>query len=214
MTMVKQITVTILLFFLIVLLPSLCVAGDTTVPESIEDLRAKVETLQQEVARLEEENKGLSLMLKDFEDDEVYLVVDTESNHLTMRKGTEVLHKAICGTGSRVFIEGETGRNWYFETPMGSFTVLGKERNPVWIRPDWSYVEENMPIPAADDPDRFVRGVLGKYALLLGNGYKIHGTQWKNLLGTHFTHGCVSLGDDDLELVYKSVKIGTKVYLY
>jgi L,D-transpeptidase ErfK/SrfK len=212
--MVKKSTVTILLFSLIALLPSLCVAGETAVPESIEDLRAKVEILQQEVARLEEENKGLSRMLKDFEDDEVYLVVDTESNRLTMRQGKTVLHKAVCGTGSRVFIEGETGRNWYFETPMGSFTVLGKERNPVWIRPDWSYVEENMPIPPADDPDRFVRGVLGKYALLLGNGYKIHGTQWKNLLGTHFTHGCVSLGDDDLELVYKSVKIGTKVYLY
>jgi len=46
--------------------------------------------------------------------------------------------------------------------------VLGKERNPVWIRPDWSYVEENMPVPAENDPDRIVREVLGKYALILG----------------------------------------------
>jgi L,D-transpeptidase YbiS len=75
-------------------------------------------------------------------------------------------------------------------------------------------VEENMPVPSEHDPDRLVRGVLGKYALLLGNGYKIHGTKWTNLLGTHFTHGCISLGDDDLEIVYKSAPIGTKVYLY
>jgi L,D-transpeptidase YbiS len=125
-----------------------------------------------------------------------------------------VVYNAVCGTGSRQFIEAETGTNWFFETPMGSFTVLGKERNPVWIRPDWSYVEENMPVPPLHDPDRLVRGVLGKYALLLGNGYKIHGTQWTKLLGTHFTHGCVSLGDNDLEIVYKSVKIGTRVYLF
>lgn len=111
-------------------------------------------------------------------------------------------------------MKAETGGNWYFETPMGSFTVLGKERNPVWIRPDWSYVEENMPIPPEGDPDRFVHDVLGKYALLLGNGYKIHGTKWTKLLGTHFTHGCISLGDDDLDMIYKSVKIGTKVYIY
>ena len=191
-----------------------CFAGEAKAPEPIEVLRNKVQNLQQEVTRLEEENKGLKLMLKGFEDDEPYVVVDTESNQLTLRQGTAVLHKAVCGTGSRVFIEGETGTNWYFETPMGSFTVLGKEWNPVWIRPDWSYVEENMPIPPENDPARYVRGVLGKYAILLGNGYKIHGTKWTNLLGTHFTHGCVSLGDDDLELVYKSVKVGTKVYLY
>ncbi len=93
-------------------------------------------------------------------------------------------------------------------------TVLGKERNPVWIRPDWSYVEENMPVPPKNDPDRLVRDVMGKYALLLGNGFKIHGTTYKNFLGTAVTHGCVSMDDDDLELVFKSVSIGTKVYIY
>ena len=181
---------------------------------SVEELRAEVKTLRQEAARLEEENRGLRKILAEQEDGELYVVVDTESNRLTLRQGDAVVHTAVCGTGSRQFIEAETGTNWFFETPMGSFTVLGKERNPVWIRPDWSYVEENMPVPPLHDPDRLVRGVLGKYALLLGNGYKIHGTKWTKLLGTHFTHGCVSLGDDDLEIVYKSVKIGTKVYLF
>ncbi len=181
---------------------------------SLEQLRADVASLQEEAAQLEEENKGLRRILAEQEDEELYVVVDTETNTLTLREGNAVLYRAVCGTGSRQFIEAETGTNWFFETPMGSFTVLGKERNPVWIRPDWSYVEENMPVPAPNDPDRLVRGVMGKYALLLGNGYKIHGTKWTNLLGTHFTHGCVSLGDDDLEVVYKSVKIGTKVYLY
>ncbi len=181
---------------------------------AVDELRASVRELQQEASRLEEENQGIRRILAAQDDGELYVVVDTEGNTLTLRQGNAVLHRAVCGTGSRQFIEAETGTNWFFETPLGSFTVLGKERNPVWIRPDWSYVEENMPVPAPNDPDRLVRGVLGKYALLLGNGYKIHGTKWTKLLGTHFTHGCVSLGDDDLEVVYKSVKIGTKVYLY
>jgi len=183
-------------------------------PVPIEVLRNRVQMLQQEAARLDEENQGLRRMLKELEDDELYVVVDAENNQLLMRQGDRVVHRAVCGTGSREFIEEETGRNWFFETPLGSFTVLGKERNPVWIRPDWSYVEENMPVPSENDPDRIVRNVLGKYALLLGNGYKIHGTTFTNLLGTHFTHGCVSLGDDDLALVYQTVKIGTKVYIY
>lgn len=189
-------------------------AENLPVPAPIEALRADAQALRQEVDRLEEENLGLRRMLKELEDDDIYIVVDTENNRLTMRQGNDVLRVAVCGTGSRQFIEEDAGRNWYFETPMGFFTVLGKERNPVWIRPDWSYVEENMPIPPKGDPDRIVRGVLGKYALLLGNGYKIHGTKYTALLGTHFTHGCVSLGDEDLEVIYKSVKIGTPVYLY
>lgn len=191
-----------------------CWAGTDSVASSLEGLRAEVQTLGQEAARLEEENQGLKNALKDAEDEELYLVVDTESNRLTMRQGGAVLLTAIVGTGSRQFVKEETGRGWYFESPAGSLTVLGKERNPVWIRPDWSYAEENMPVPPENDPERVVRGVLGKYALLLGNGYKIHGTKWTNLLGTHFTHGCISVGDKNLETLYKSVKIGTKVYIY
>ena len=193
---------------------SACWAGPDPITSSLEELRAEVQTLEQEAAQLKEENQGLKNTLKDAEDNELYLVVDTESNRLTMRQGGAVLLTAIVGTGSRKSVESETGRDWYFESPTGSLTVLGKERNPAWIRPDWSYAEENMPVPPENDPERIVRGVLGKYALLLGNGYKIHGTKWTNLLGTHFTHGCISVGDKNLEILYKSVKIGTKVYIY
>ncbi len=194
--------------------PSKAAYGEQDVAASIEELRAEVQALEREAAQLEEENQGLRNMLKELDDEDVYLVVDTENNRLSMRQGERVLLAAIVGTGSRQFIKEETGRDWYFESPTGSLTVLGKERNPVWIRPDWSYVEENMPVPPENDPDRIVRGVLGKYALILGNGYKIHGTKWTELLGTHFTHGCISVGDKDLERLYKSVKIGTKVYIY
>ncbi len=189
-------------------------AEDAAAAPSLEELRARVAVLEKEAAGIEAENQGLKNMLKEIEGDDVYIVVDTENNRLTMRQDGTVLMTAVVGTGSRQAIESETGRDWYFESPTGSLTVLGKERNPVWIRPDWSYVEENMPVPDENDPDRIVRDVLGKYALLLGNGYKIHGTRWTNLLGTHFTHGCISVGDENLEILYKSVRIGTKVYIY
>ncbi len=199
---------------LLVLSPATIPAAGPSVSVPVETLRENVRAMEKEEAALEEENQGIRQMLRELEDNELYLVVDTEINRLTMRQGDTVLRTAVCGTGSREFVEEETGRNWFFLTPIGSFTVLGTERNPVWIRPDWSYVEENMPVPPEDDPDRIVRGVLGKYALILGSGYKIHGTKYTSLLGTHFTHGCISLGDDDLEAVYKAVKVGTRVYIY
>ncbi|HXY54247.1 MAG TPA: L,D-transpeptidase [Nitrospirota bacterium] len=194
--------------------PSLAGALDAVAPDTTDELRAQVHAMEQDEAALEEENQGLRKMLKQIDDNEIYLVVDTESNRLTMRRGRKTLMTAVVGTGSRQFVQEETGRSWYFESPTGALKVLGKERNPVWIRPDWSYAEENMPVPPENDPDRIVRGVLGKYALILGNGYKIHGTKYTDLLGTHFTHGCISVGDKDLETLYRSVKIGTKVYIY
>ena len=82
------------------------------------------------------ENRGLRNMLRDIDDNELYVVVDTESNRLTMRQGNAILLTAIAGTGSHQFLKEERGRSWYFESPMGSFAVLGRQRNPVWIRPD------------------------------------------------------------------------------
>jgi len=189
-------------------------AGEPQPAVAIETLRAEVAALEQEAAQLEEENRGLRRMVASLGDDEVYLVVDTESNRLFIRQGEQILQTIVVSTGSRQLVKDETGRKWFFESPTGVLTVLGKERNPVWIRPDWSYVEENMPIPPKNDPDRIVRDVMGKYSLLLGNGYKIHGTTYKSLLGTAVTHGCVSMDDDDLEMVYRSATIGTKVYIY
>jgi lipoprotein-anchoring transpeptidase ErfK/SrfK len=203
---------TVLIFMIV--FQQLAWAKDVDAGMDLEDLRNAVKELRQEAAQLKIENSGLRKMLRALEDDSLYLVVDTENNRVMMRRGKTVLHTAVCGTGSRSFVEEETGRNWFFETPIGSYTVLGKVKDPVWIRPDWSYVEENMPVPPLNDPDRIVRGVLGKYALLIGNGYMIHGTIYTNLLGTHFTHGCISLGDDDLELINKSTRVGTKVYIY
>lgn len=211
----RYISALILVMLGMVVMPDRPISAEdvsTTMP--LDALREEVASLEHRAAELEAQNRGLRRMLKDLDHDDLYIVVDTEINRLFLRQGDTVLLTAIVGTGSRQFVREETGRNWFFESPQGSLTVLGKERNPVWIRPDWSYVEENMPIPPENDPDRIVRGVLGKYALILGNGYKIHGTTFTNLLGTHFTHGCISVGDSDLEVLYKVATVGMKVYIY
>ena len=94
------------------------------------------------------------------------------------------------------------------------YKVLGKVTNPVWRRPDWSYVEEGLPIPSANDPSRWEAGVLGDYALSIGDGYLIHGTIYKRFLGMPVTHGCIRMNDEDLEAVYKTLDLGSKVYIY
>jgi len=104
-------------------------------------------------------------------------------------------------------------RTWTFDTPRGYFRVAGKVANPVWIRPDWAFIEEGIPIPK-NRQERAQANVLGDYAISFGNGYFIHGTLYTRLLGTSATHGCIRVGDDTLKKIYKAVRIGTPIWIY
>ena len=93
-------------------------------------------------------------------------------------------------------------------------TVKNKRTNRPWVKPDWAYIEEGLPVPPARSPDRIEMGTLGEYALELGDGYMLHGTLYQRFLGLPVTHGCVRLGDDDLEVIYNTLSLGSKVYIY
>lgn len=144
----------------------------------------------------------------------VYIVVDTLANRLYLKKGDRVLRQAVCSTGTGGVLEDPaTGRRWVFETPRGAHQVQAKKKDPVWNKPDWAFVEEGLPIPK-DPKERVDDYSLGDYALYLGDGYLIHGTLYQRLLGRGVTHGCVRLGDADLEAVYNAASVGTWVYIY
>lgn len=69
-------------------------------------------------------------------------------------------------------------------------------------------------IPPMGTKNRKVEGELGKYRLILGDGFLIHGTPYKESIGLAATHGCVRLRDEDIEWMYDHVPVGTKVYIY
>lgn len=144
----------------------------------------------------------------------VYIVVDRANNRLHVRRGDTLLLDAACSAGSGTVLEDAEGnRRWQFDTPAGIFHVRSRTENPVWRKPDWAFVEEGLPIPT-DPAERIEYGVLGEYALHLGDGYMIHGTLYERLLGRSVTHGCVRLGRDDLRVVWRSAPVGTPVYVY
>ncbi len=144
----------------------------------------------------------------------VRVEVDTIANRLYLRQGTTLLHEAVCSTGTGGLLEEPgSGRRWVFETPHGVHRVLDKKKKPVWNKPDWAFVEEGKPIPT-DPKERLDPYSLGDYALYLGGGYLIHGTLYQRLLGRSVTHGCIRLGDEDLETVFRQTPLGARVYIY
>lgn len=143
-----------------------------------------------------------------------YLIINSSANEFTLLKNKEVIKHDKCSTGSYVLLKNGDQQQWMFKTPKGEFKILNKTTSPVWKKPDWAFVEEGLPVPSANHPSRFEYGVLGDYSLSLGQGYLIHGTLYQRFLGLAVTHGCIRLNDDNLELVYNSLPIGSKVYIY
>ena len=143
-----------------------------------------------------------------------YLVINSTGNEFFLYKNRELFRKGKCSTGSYILLKNEEKQEWVFKTPKGIFSIKGKITNPVWKKPDWAFVEEGLPVPPINDPSRYEYGVLGDYALSLGDGYMLHGTLYKRFIGLPVTHGCVRLGDEDLEIIYKSLSVGSKVIIY
>ena len=144
----------------------------------------------------------------------VYIVVDSYRNQLHLFDNGKLIRAAVCSTGTgRVLRDPRNGRQWIFDTPMGERVVEKKVTHPVWAKPDWAFIEDGY-LPPKDPNERFDNASLGDYAMYIGDGFIIHGTLFKSLLGRRVTHGCIRLGDEDLEFVYHHVPIGTRVYLY
>lgn len=165
-------------------------------------------------AQLENRNRQITEKLAALEPKGINAVVDTAANRLYLREGSKVTREVVVSCGSGNILPNPNGKEWVFDSPRGEREVLKKIKNPVWAKPDWAFVEEGKPIPPKNDPDRIETGVLGDYAFSLGNGFLLHGTLYKRMLGRNVTHGCVRIGDEDLEALFKTVPIGAKVYFY
>ena len=142
-----------------------------------------------------------------------YIVVDTARNRLYVRQRDVTLLTALASTGSGTILDKPDGNQWVFDTPRGEFTVQSKLVNPVWVKPDWAFLEEGQSIPK-DPALRMESGILGEYALGFGRGYFIHGTLYPRLLGKNVTHGCIRLSDEDLRAVHRMAKIGTPIMIF
>ena len=260
----------------------------------LEALRAEAASSQERIssltAELSEVNQTLD-ELDDSEDTDQTIVVSTAENKVQLRRSGKVVFEAICSTGKgTTLVDG--GRKMVFSTPTGKFKIISKEENPVWVPPDWHYVEEarkkglevvrleagdtidaasgSAPAPARAKgfwsrfrgqsepapsgkvlrvkgatiievengverelpPGEMIRvgnsivipplgvkqrhfdKVLGSYRLNLGDGYALHGTQQTSQLGQSVSHGCVRLGDKDIEALYTMVNVGDEVIMY
>jgi L,D-transpeptidase YbiS len=145
--------------------------------------------------------------------DGVVITVDVSKNQAYLFRDGELVAKGPAATGMEKVLEYGNDM-WLFRTPRGRLKVLRKIEDPVWTKPDWAFIEAGEPIPPPNSPKREVKGFLGKYALMLGDGIMIHGTKDLRSLGRKASHGCIRVPADLLAKMWKLTRLGTEVYIF
>jgi len=105
----------------------------------------------------------------------------------------------------RIFLEFPIGTGRNNATPVGTFVIRVRQKDPSWWKPGAS------PIPAGDP-----RNILGARWLGFEDtpqhvGFGIHGTQDPSSLGKESSAGCIRMRNEDIELMYDFVRYGTEV---
>ena len=96
-----------------------------------------------------------------------------------------------------------------WNTPTGTFRVIGKIVNPAWHVPASIRAQKpGLPAIVPPGPDN----PLGTHALRLSIGtVLIHGTDRPFGIGRRVSHGCIHLYPEDIVTLFRKVKPGTRV---
>jgi lipoprotein-anchoring transpeptidase ErfK/SrfK len=94
-------------------------------------------------------------------------------------------------------------------TPLGTWKVVGKVKNPSWTNPGAAWAASMPPYipPGPSNP-------LGTRAIYLSaSGIRFHGTNNINSVGTAASHGCMRMYRSDIEALYPKVPVGIDVFI-
>ncbi len=87
------------------------------------------------------------------------------------------------------------------QTPIGDFSVVEMEVNPVWVDPK----DMKKKVESGED------NPLGYRWMGIGGHYGIHGTNRPESIGGYVSNGCIRLWEENAEELYEMTDIGTPV---
>jgi len=106
-----------------------------------EQLRDAAAARATQVSALQSKLKTVAQQTADTPDTGQTIIVSTEENKLWLKRNGQTVFEAVCSTGKGTTLAVD-GKTLVFDTPIGKLHIVSKEENPLWVPPDWHYVEE------------------------------------------------------------------------
>ena len=116
-------------------------AIDDQVKQQIGALQKSMSSASTNVTNLQSEVASTEKTIGDLQDSHFVITVSTAENKVYARRDGQLVFEAICSTGKNTSLVSD-GQTMVFRTPIGRFHIQSKEENPMWVPPDWHFVEE------------------------------------------------------------------------
>jgi len=131
------------------------------------------------------------------------LVIPRTDFHIVVNKSMFTL---TLFDGDRIFGVYPVGLGKNGCTPVGSFEIKEKIKDPTWWSP-------NGPVPPGDPGNELGTRWMGMRALDpgIGEGYGIHATIRPETIGTEASNGCPRMYEKDAQELFRLVRVGTRV---
>ncbi len=95
-----------------------------------------------------------------------------------------------------------------YPTPLGTYEIVTKQRNPWWYPPPSTWAADSEPVPPGPGNPLGTRW-MGISAPYVG----IHGTPDSASIGYSASHGCIRMRIPDAEWLFRRVEVGTPVFI-
>lgn len=109
--------------------------------QQVTNLQKTMSQTSTHLTKLESEVASTEKTIEDLHDSAFVITVSTAENRVYARRNGQLVFEAVCSTGKNTTLR-TGGETKVFRTPIGRFRIQSKEENPLWVPPDWHYIEE------------------------------------------------------------------------
>jgi lipoprotein-anchoring transpeptidase ErfK/SrfK len=147
--------------------------------QQVDNLQKTMSQTSTQVTSLQSEVASTDKQIEDLHDSAFVITVSTAENRVYARRNGQLVFDAVCSTGKNTTLH-TGGETIVFRTPIGRFRIQSKEEAPMWVPPDWHYIEEarNEGLDVVRlDYGECIADLCARGREVYSNGYPVEGGQ-------------------------------------
>lgn len=187
------------------------IAEEQRTPVDVNKIKQELAEMDLTRDALQKELEGQMKFVGSLKSEDFYISIDTSKGKIRFYYGDTALREEDVAIGESRTVEAR-GKRWTFLPVKGAFPVQAKLVGYEWPVPEWLYAMKGEALPATP---QVVANGLGRYILVIGNGYVIHSPPSEESPLQGVKPGSFMVSADFLAAIWPRIaRNKTQVYIY